>query len=60
MVKYADSTNVVGLITNDNEVAYRKGVQPWCRGYDLKINIEKTKALIVDFRENKSELPTEL
>jgi hypothetical protein len=42
---------VVGLITNNDETAYREELGPltvWCQVNNLSTNISKTKELIVD------------
>lgn len=52
IVKYADDTTVIGLVTNDNECAYREEVQrllSWCSDNNLSLNTKKTKELIIDF-----------
>lgn len=51
--KFADDTTVVGLITNDDESAYRTEVSSlaeWCTINNLSLNISKTKEMVVDFR----------
>ena len=53
MVKFADDTAVVGLITNNNETAYREEIQhltQWCSHNNLDLNTTKTKEMIIDFR----------
>uniref|UniRef100_A0A3P9DSM1 Reverse transcriptase domain-containing protein n=1 Tax=Maylandia zebra TaxID=106582 RepID=A0A3P9DSM1_9CICH len=53
IVKFADDTTVVGLITNGDETAYREEVSAlthWCQDNHLTRNVAKTKELIVDFR----------
>ncbi|CAI5669471.1 unnamed protein product [Oreochromis niloticus] len=53
IVKFADDTTVVGLITNGDETAYREEVSAlthWCQDNHLTFNVAKTKELIVDFR----------
>uniref|UniRef100_A0A8C6LDB2 Reverse transcriptase domain-containing protein n=1 Tax=Nothobranchius furzeri TaxID=105023 RepID=A0A8C6LDB2_NOTFU len=53
IVKFADDTTVVGLITNDDEAAYREensALTHWCQDNHLILNVAKTKELIVDFR----------
>uniref|UniRef100_A0A669DN75 Reverse transcriptase domain-containing protein n=1 Tax=Oreochromis niloticus TaxID=8128 RepID=A0A669DN75_ORENI len=53
IVKFADDTTVVGLITNGDETAYREEVSAlthWCQDNHLTLNVTKTKELIVDFR----------
>lgn len=54
IIKFADDTTVVGLITGGDESAYRQEVQnlsEWCSANNLLLNIAKTKELIIDFRK---------
>ncbi|KAF7654175.1 hypothetical protein LDENG_00072940, partial [Lucifuga dentata] len=56
LIKCADDTTIVGLITNNNETAYREEVQTltiWCKDNNLILNTKKTKEIIIDFRKNK-------
>ena len=58
--KFSDDTTIEGLITNDDESAYREEVEwvvDWCTNNDLDLNVAKTKEMIVDFRKNKTDLP---
>ena len=51
-IKFADDTTVVGLITNNNETAYReevKALEMWCQENNLSLSVNKTKEMIVDF-----------
>jgi hypothetical protein len=60
IIKFADDTTVVGLITNNNETAYREGVRAlgvWCQENNLSLNVNKTKEMIVDFRTQQREHP---
>ncbi len=60
IIKFADDTTVVGLITDDDESAYREEVHTltnWCHNNNLSLNISKTKELVVDFRRQTSEHP---
>ncbi len=60
IIKFADDTTVVGLITNDDESAYREEVHTltnWCHNNNLSLNISKTKELVVDFRRRTSVHP---
>ena len=60
IIKFADDTTVVGLITNNNEAAYREEVRAlevWCQENNLTINVNKTKETIVDFRKQQREHP---
>ena len=54
IIKFADDTTVVGLIKNNDELAYREEVQhlvTWCADNNLALNTKKTKEIIVDFRK---------
>jgi hypothetical protein len=56
IIKFADDTTVVGLITD--ETAYREEVRAlgvWCQENNLSPRVNKTKELIVDFREHQRE-----
>ncbi len=49
IVKFADDTAVVGLITDNNEKAYLKeveGLTRWCQDNNLLLNVSKTKELM--------------
>lgn len=56
IIKFADDTTVVGLITNNDESAYRREVEAlvaWCARNNLSLNIKKTREIITDFRRNR-------
>ncbi|KAK3574312.1 hypothetical protein QTP86_004345 [Hemibagrus guttatus] len=56
-IKYADDTTVVGRISNNDELAYKEGIQSlsaWCSMNNLTLNVTKTKELTVDFRKSNS------
>lgn len=58
IVKFADDTTVVGLITDNDESAYREEVHTLtnqCHDNNLSLNISKTKELVVDFRKQNKE-----
>jgi hypothetical protein len=60
IIKFADDTTVVGLITNNDETAYREEVRAlrvWCQENNLTLNLNKTKEIIVDFRKQPTEHP---
>ncbi|KAI3376226.1 hypothetical protein L3Q82_016729, partial [Scortum barcoo] len=61
IIKFADDTTVIGLITGDNETAYResevRALTSWCQDNNLHLNISKTKELIVDFRRRQRKEP---
>ncbi|XP_055495177.1 uncharacterized protein LOC129699431 isoform X2 [Leucoraja erinacea] len=53
IIKFADDTVVVGLISDNDEKAYWEEVADlalWCQDNNLLLNIKKTKELIVDFK----------
>ena len=48
IIKFADDTTVVGLITNNDETAYREEVRApveWCQENNFSLNVNKTKEL---------------
>ncbi|KAJ8336123.1 hypothetical protein SKAU_G00394660 [Synaphobranchus kaupii] len=52
IVKFADDTAVIGLITNNDERAYLEEMRlltQWCQENNLHLNISKTKEMLVDF-----------
>ena len=58
IIKFADDTTVVGLITNNDETAYREEVRDlamWCQDNNLSLNVIKTKEMIVDYRKMRTE-----
>ena len=51
-------TTVVGLITDNDERAYREEVKDltvWCKGNNLSLNLIKTKEMIVDYRKRSTK-----
>ncbi|KAF7640528.1 hypothetical protein LDENG_00045210, partial [Lucifuga dentata] len=53
IIKFADDTTVVGLISGGDESAYRNEVEHLsvrCKDNNLILNTTKTKEMIVDFR----------
>ncbi|KAK1803911.1 hypothetical protein P4O66_003852 [Electrophorus voltai] len=51
IVKFADDTIVMGLISDNDERAYLeeiKHLENWCQENNLLLNVSKTKELIVD------------
>ncbi len=62
IVKFADDTVVLGLISNNDETAYLGEVErltSWCRT-TVSLNVSKTKELIVDFRKRQQRPYTPL
>jgi hypothetical protein len=58
IIKFADDTTVVGLITDNNETAYREEVRDlavWCQNNNLSLNMIKTKEMIVDYRKRSNK-----
>ena len=58
IIKFADYPTVVGLITDNNETAYREDVRDltvWCQDNNLFLNLCKTKNLIMDYRKKGAE-----
>ena len=56
-IKFADDTTMPGLISNNDETAYRTEVQDlvdWCDCNNLILNTTKTHELIIDFRKSPS------
>jgi hypothetical protein len=52
------TTQVVGLIIDNGETAYREEVRElavWCQDNNLSLNVSKTKELIVDYRKRMAE-----
>ncbi len=63
IVKFADDTVVLGLISNNDETAYLDEVErliSWCQDNCLSLNMSKTKELIVDFRKRQQRPYTPL
>ncbi len=59
IVKFADDTTVVGLISGGDETAYREEVlklAAWCSENNLALNTKKTKEIIVNFRRLSTDL----
>ena len=58
IIKFADDTTVVGLITNNDDTAYREKVRElavWCQNNNLSLNVSMTKELIVDYRKRQGK-----
>ncbi len=63
IVKFANDTVVLGLISNNDETAYLDEVErltSWYQDNCLSLNVSKTKELIVDFRKRQQWLYTPL
>jgi len=56
IVKFANDTVVVGLISNGRQTAYLEEVEAlssWCKDNDPDLNVSKTKEMAMDFRREK-------
>jgi hypothetical protein len=51
IIKFADDTTVVGLITNNDEVGT---LTVWCQVNNISLYVSKIKEQIVDFRRNQA------
>lgn len=57
--KFADDTAIVGCVRNGQEEEYRKLIQDfviWCNSNYLRLNITKTKEMVVDFRRSRPNM----
>ncbi len=57
IIKFADDTTIVGLISGGDETVYRDEIQrltEWCTANNLALNSSKTKELIIDFRKHNT------
>ncbi|KAL0150137.1 hypothetical protein M9458_054564, partial [Cirrhinus mrigala] len=55
IIKFADDTTVVDLISNNDETHYREEVAQlakWCGVNNLSLNVGKTKEVVMDFGRN--------
>ena len=60
IIKFADDTTVVGLITGGDETAYRQEIgmlAEWCSRNNLVLNNTKTKEMVIDFRRRGDHAP---
>ena len=58
IIKFAYDTTVVGLITDNDVIAYKEEVRAlagWCQNNNLSLNVTKTKEMIVDYRKRRTE-----
>ena len=58
IIKFADDTTMVSLITENDEKAYMEEVRDlavWCQDNNLSLNVSKTKELIMDYRKRWAE-----
>ena len=58
IIRFADDMTVVGLVTGNDETAYREEASDlavWCQVNNLFLNVSKPKDLIVDYRTRGGE-----
>ena len=59
LLKFADDTTLIGLISGGDESAYRWEIDhlvTWCTQNNLELNALKTLEMVVDFRKNPAPL----
>ncbi|KAK3512314.1 hypothetical protein QTP70_004624 [Hemibagrus guttatus] len=60
LLKFADDTTLIGLISDGDESAYRGEMDrlvSWCSMNNLELNCLKTVEMMVDFRKDPAPLP---
>uniref|UniRef100_A0A3B3HPU9 Reverse transcriptase domain-containing protein n=1 Tax=Oryzias latipes TaxID=8090 RepID=A0A3B3HPU9_ORYLA len=60
LLKFADDTTLIGLISDGDESAYRSEIArlvSWCNANNLELNALKTVEMTVDFRKAPAPLP---
>ncbi|KAK3526126.1 hypothetical protein QTP70_016106, partial [Hemibagrus guttatus] len=60
LLKFADDTTLIGLISDGDESAYRGEMDrlvSWCSMNNLELNSLKTVEMIMDFRKDPAPLP---
>ncbi len=58
IIKFANDTTVVGLISKGDEAAYINEIlrlSEWCSANNLTLNTTKTKEIILDFRRHRAD-----
>jgi hypothetical protein len=58
IIKFVDDITEVGLITGNDEAAYREEVRDlavWCQDNNLSLTVIKTKEMIVDNIKRRTE-----
>ena len=56
LAKFADDTELVGKIRNDEDAIYHKQIENfvnWCDKNYLYLNVSKTKKICIDFRKTQ-------
>ena len=55
LVKFADDTELVGKVSNDEDALYHKQIENFVNWFDknyLYLNMSKSKEIFIDFRKN--------
>ena len=63
IIKFADDTTIVGLISKGDESAYKEeveGLVAWDERNNLTLNVKKTREMIIDFRRSRPDHYTPL
>ena len=63
LIKFADDTAMLGLITNDDDTVFQQQLLKfvnYCDANFLELNVSKTKEMIIDFRTSKSSTPSSI
>ena len=61
-MKFADDTELVGKISNDEDALYHKQIENfvnWCNKNDLYLDVSKTKEVCTDFRARIKDVPNQ-
>ena len=54
-MKFADDTELVGKVSNDEDALYHKQIENFVNWFDknyLYLNMSKSKEIFIDFRKN--------
>ena len=60
LIKFADDTAMIGLITDDDDSIYQQQLAmfvTYCDANFLELNVSKTKEMVIDFRTTKKHTP---
>ena len=62
LVKFADDTELVGKISNDENALYHEQIENFVNWWDksfLYLNVSKTKEMCIDFRKKIKDAPNQ-
>jgi hypothetical protein len=60
LIKFADDTALIGLITNNDDTDYLDDIRrfvKYCDDNFLVLNVKKTQEMVIDFRKKKMLVP---